>query len=118
MAGLLSNPHTLPPRQPEEVLSAFHKLQLPAKQKDFVHQALSKRLPVWHQQAKCKPLEVWCPLDGELETINHALHSCQFYLGAFDIIDTAFRSQDNSAFSAKHMLQHDPMASLTTHVLS
>ena len=98
MAKISSSPHTLRPRQAEEVWSAFHNLQLPAKQKDTVHRALWKRLPAGHRHAKWKPLEVWCPLDGELETIDHALHSCQFYLGAFNVIDTAFRLQEKPAF--------------------
>ena len=64
-----------------------------------------------------EPLEVWCPVDGELETVTHALLSCQFLLGAFDIdidIDTAFRLHNTPAIFVKHMLQHDPITSLMT----
>ena len=114
MAGLLSLQHTLQRRQSEEVWTAFHKLCLPAKQKDFIHRALWKRLPVRHRQDKWKPLEVWCPLEGELETIKHALLSCHYLPRAFDIIDTAFRSHNTPVLSVKHMLQHDPVASLMT----
>ena len=79
MAAMLSQPHSLKPRQPGKVWSAFHKLNLPPNQKDFIHKALWSRLPVGeHQQAR-KPLEVWCPVDNELETIQHSLYQCRFF---------------------------------------
>ena len=113
MAELLSSPHTLKPRQPEEVWTVFGRLKLPAKHKDFVHQALWSHLPFCQRQSAWKPLEVWCPLDCELETLQHTLFSCQFLVGAYDIIDTAFCSQYQHSTSVKSLLQDDTAASFT-----
>ena len=114
VAELLSGPHTLKPRQPDEVWSVFWDLKLPVKQKDFVHQALWSRLPVGQRQSAWKPLEVWCPLVCEVETVQHNLFSCQDLIGAFDIIDTAFRSQNHNYTSVKSLLQDDTVTSLST----
>ena len=68
MAQLLSQPHSLKPRQPNSVWEAFHRCNLPPRHKDFIHKALWARLPVGHRQQSWKPLEVWCPINQELET--------------------------------------------------
>ena len=39
-------------------------------------------------QQDCKPLEVWCPIYAELQSIKHALYHCQFLVGGCEVIET------------------------------
>ena len=106
MASMLSQPHSLKSCQPDEVWSAFHKLNLPPVHKDFIHKALLCRLPVGERQQASKPLEAWCPIDNELETIHHSLYHCQFLKGAFEVINTAFHYVDSQPFSGQDLMHH------------
>ena len=84
---LLSQPYSLKPRQPDSVWDAFHRCNLPPRHKDFIHKALWARLPVGQRQQSWKPLEVWCPIDQELETVAHTLYHCQFVQKSFAFIN-------------------------------
>ena len=70
MALFLCSPNSLAPRQPLEVWKAFHSFNVSAPHKDFITQVLWLRLPVGERQKEWKPDDVWCPIDGELETID------------------------------------------------
>ena len=59
-------------------------------------------------------MEVWCPIDNELESISHALFHCRFLVGAFEVVNTAFRSTGPHPFDVAHLLQDDKPASLET----
>ena len=69
MALFLCSSTSLAPRQPPEVWKAFHSFNVPAQHKDFIRQVLWLRLPVGERQKQWKPDDVWCAVDGELETI-------------------------------------------------
>ena len=113
VAAMLSLPHSLKPRQPGEIWQAFHASHLPPALKDFVHKALWARLPVGQRQAAWKPLEVWCPIDHEPETLQHALYHCHLLVGAFEVIDTAFRTTGQAPFSTRQLLCDDVLGSLS-----
>ena len=89
-------------------------MQLPPSHKDFIHRALWAKLPVGQRQQDWKPFEVWCPIDNELESISHALFHCRFLVGAFEVVNTAFRSTGLHPFDVVHLLQDDKPASLET----
>ena len=111
---MLSLPHSLTPRQPDAVWQAFHRCNLPPSNKDFIHRALWAKLPVGQCQQHWQPLEVWCPIDNELESISHAIFHCRFLVGAFEVVNTAFRSTGPHPFDVVHLLQDDKPASLET----
>jgi hypothetical protein len=113
-ACMLSLPHSLTPRQPDAVWQAFHRCNLPPSHKDFIHRALWAKLPVGQRQQDWKPLEVWCPIDNELESISHTLFHCRFLVGAFEVVNTAFRSTGPHPFDVVRLLQDDKPASLET----
>ena len=127
VVDMLSLPHSLTPRQPDAVWQAFHRCNLPPSHKDFIHRcnlppshkdfthrALWAKLPVGQRQQDWKPLEVWCPIDNELESISHALFHCRFLVGAFEVVNTAFRSTGPHPFDVVHLLQDNKPASLET----
>ena len=90
MALFLCSTTSLAPRQPPEVWKAFHLFNIPAHHKDFMRQVLWLRLPVGERQKDWKPDDVWCPIDGELETIDHARTECSLLKVAFDTISKCF----------------------------
>ena len=90
MALFLCSTTSLAPRQPPEVWKAFHLFNIPAHHKDFIRQVLWLRLPVGERQKDWKPDDVWCPIDGELETIDHARTECSLLKVAFDTISKCF----------------------------
>ena len=90
MALFLCSPTSLAPRQPSEVWRAFHSFNVPAQHKDFIRQVLWLRLPVGERQKEWKPDDVWCPIDGELETIDHARTECSLLKVAFNTIAKCF----------------------------
>ena len=53
-------------------------------------------------------------MDNELETIEHTLYHCHFLTGAFDIIDTAFRTTGPHPFKVSQLLKDTPALSLET----
>ena len=66
-------------RQPGNVWSALHKLHLPGPDKDFIRQALWKKLAVGSRLHVIFPAIVsLCPLDGLVEDHHHVLKACQF----------------------------------------
>ena len=68
----------------------------------------------WVSQQDWKPLEVWCPIHKELESMSHALFHCRFLVRAFEVVNTAFRSTRPHPFDIVHLLQDDKLASLET----
>ena len=90
MALFLCSTTSLAPRQPPGVWRAFHLFNIPAHHKDFIRQVLWLRLPVGERQKDWKPDDVWCPIDGELETIDHARTECSLLKVAFDTIAKCF----------------------------
>ena len=90
MALFLCSPNSLTPRQLPEVWKAFHSFNVPAQHKDFIKQVLWLRLPVGERQKEWKPDDVCCPIDGELETIDHARTECSLLKVAFDTIAKCF----------------------------
>ena len=52
----------------------------------FIRQALWLRLLVGERQKNWKPHEVWCPLDGESETMEHTLTQCSLVKVTFDTV--------------------------------
>ena len=90
MALFLCSPTSLAPRQPPGVWKAFHFFNVPTHHKDFIRQVLWLRLPVGERQKDWKPDDVWCPIDGELETIDHARTECSLLKVAFDTIAKCF----------------------------
>jgi ribonuclease HI len=66
-------------RQPIEVWRKLSKLQLPGKDKDFIRQALWKKLPTGLRLQRIFPsLSRLCPLCGVVEDNNHRLKACPF----------------------------------------
>ena len=114
VAELFSQPYSLKPRQPDSVWEAFHRCNLPPRHKDFIHKALWSRLPVGQRQQSWKPLEVWCPVDQELETVAHTLYHCQFVQKSFAFINQVFRPEGFQPFNVSQLSQEDPAASLST----
>ena len=114
MAELLSQPYSLKPRQPDSVWDTFHRCNLPPRHRDLIHKALWARLPVGLRQQSWKPLEVWCPIDQELETVARSLYHCQFVQKSFAFINQVFRPEGFQPFNVSQLLQEDPAASLST----
>ena len=82
----------LPPQQSQEVWKAFTQFCAPTHHSDFIRQALWLRLPVGECQKNWKPHEVWCPPDGELETMEHTLTQCSLSKVAFDTMSKCIPS--------------------------
>jgi hypothetical protein len=83
----MSYPKTLDNRQSMDVWRRFCYSTLcystlcystPSDLKDFVRKALWKNFPVGARLAKWQPTAIYCPLDGEIETIEHITISCRF----------------------------------------
>ena len=82
----ISCPITPPsPRQTPETWEALLKLRLPQGDLTFIQTALWRKLPVGDRLKNCPPHATHCPLDGQVETIGHALTSCRFLAAAFHI---------------------------------
>ena len=90
MALFLCSSTSLAPRQPPEVWKAFHSFNVSAQHKDFIRQVLWLHLPVGEGQKEWKPDDVWCPIDCELETIDHARTECPLLKVAFNTIAKCF----------------------------
>ena len=60
----------LAPIQPEPIWKAIQTSQM----KSFIHEALWCKLRAGQCQKEWKPLEMYCPLDGKLETLACRLH--------------------------------------------
>ena len=67
-----------PPRQGAGVWKAWDKLSIPPKDKLFVQKALWKKLAVGEWLPNWQPRETRCPLDGQLETSEHATCACKY----------------------------------------
>ena len=74
-------------RQPEAVWRAFRKVRLPGSDKDFIRQALWKKLAVGSRMHAIFPeVSAGCPLENDTEDHYHRLKSCLFLQKAVHIL--------------------------------
>ena len=74
----LSSLTTKPLRQDAQVWKAWSKFTIPREDKLFLQKALWKKLTVGVWLANWQPRGTRCPLDGQMETSEHAVCSCKF----------------------------------------
>ena len=78
-------------RQPEGVWRAFKKVRLPGADKDFVRQALWKKLAVGSRMHAIFPdVSPRCPFDNEREDHHHRFKTCLFLQNAVHILRTSW----------------------------
>ena len=58
---------------------------MPPKHHTFIQTALWKKIPVGLRLANWLPHNVPCPIDGQVEDVEHALCGCRFLTPAFHI---------------------------------
>ena len=97
---------------------AYTLCNLPAPLKGFVHQALRTELPIGERLASWKPLEVSCStaVDGQIETMQHALFQCKFVDTAFRYTSTCFQDWTEGLHGIKLLLDTKTAESLLTPI--
>lgn len=74
-------------RQPPEVWKAFQRIRLPGPDRDFIRQALWKKLAVGGRMHNIFPsIPPWCPFDFSVEDHHHRLKTCAFLQQPFEIM--------------------------------
>ena len=86
----MSYPIHIKNRQPPEVWIKFCTSRIPLNLNDFIWKAPWKKLPVGARLSKWIPTALHCPLDGVVETIDHALSTCRSLPVAFSTISKCF----------------------------
>ena len=104
-------------RQPEALWAILQKLPIPGQDKDFIRQALWKKLPVANRLHDIFPhLFQWCPLDFAIEDHHHRLKSCCFLQLPLEILRQCIPAVRKKGVLVElgRLCWDEPLLSLTT----